>query len=331
MTGIPTILYRKLKIRDDEKMINKKYRIFRLLFLMILFCMLIPIAASVHTTVTTTTYYEDFNDESDNAVPSSTALEGSWYTYANNSWGTGGYAKVNRTVDASHPFYINASKTPPALGWANFSFATAYAYDSFSYYFKYENTYTSKWNHSAVNIFLRGNSADICNISIHGSNFTIAGQRNRLLVKNYSGTIKANWSIMANKQYLVTYTPNWDNNSLKVVVYNTSSSTNLGTIWVTLQSQTTLNKWYMNNADSKLVNIRIDNLVLVKTVTTTQSSASYQSENLVENVLPLVLAAAIFVVVIGMILAGANTIEAWLTLFITVLLAVIVLGVIIGL
>jgi hypothetical protein len=215
--------------------------------------------------VTTSSYYEDFNNEVDNTVPVSSSSEGAWYTFVNNSWGAGGYAKVNRTIDASHPFYMNASKTPPVTGWANFTLSTAYAVDSFVFYFEYLNDYTHKYNHSGTEFRISG-SSDVAFLRVYGSNATTAGFRNRLIILNATGVVKRNVSVKQDLQYLVTLTPNWDAHTLNITVYNVTGVGYLTKIDVTLGSETTLNKFYMKNYPaSQTVCMKVENLALTKT------------------------------------------------------------------
>lgn len=238
--------------------------------------------------VTTSSSYEDFNNEADNTVPVSSPSEGAWYTFANNSWGAGGYAKVNRTIDASHPFYMNASTTPPATGWANFTFSTAYAIDSFNFYFKYLNTFASKYNHSGMEFRIKGTS-DVAFIRVYGSNASVAGNKNRLLILNATSVVKRNVSVKAGLQYLVTYTPNWDAHTLNITVYNVTGASYLTKIDVTLGSETTLNKFYMQNYPaSQKVCIEVENLALTKTTGSSNTDVIVNVKTATGNAMNLV-------------------------------------------
>ena len=277
------------------------------------------IAPLVGATITSTTNYtDDFNSYSDNSAPS-----GSWYTFYTNFT----YAKVNRTIYASHPFYINASTTAPVKNIASFNF-TSYAYDYFSFYLTYLNTYTARHNQSGMRFTLKGNSANIAYIDVFGANASVAGKKNRLLILDSTSAIASNVSIKNGVEYTITYTPDWDGNTLNIEVYNTSSSTVLTTVDVSLNSQTTLTRFFMENYPaSQKVSIYLENFDLQKTY----DNPEYVTTNYLLGLIPLFVAIAIFVTVTGIIFTMGLTKESLMSVMIITILGIVIIQVVLGL
>lgn len=274
---------------------------------------------SLATLTTTTNYTDTFNTYSDNSAPSQ-----SWYTF----YTTFTYAKVNRTINASYPFYVNASTTAPTSGLASFNFS-AYAYDYFQYSFTYLNAYANKRNHSGMRFTLKGNSANIAYVDVYGDNASVPANKNRLLILNESGVVKRNVSIKKGILYTVTYTPDYDNNLLNITVYNTSSSTYLTKIDVTLKAQTTLNRFFMANyPNSQRTAIFLENFDLQKTYSTaTQQTTNYMTQ----TILPILISVAILGVIVAVAFTMGLSKESLITLMIITIIGIVVISIITGL
>lgn len=310
---------------------NRKEKLSKI-FLLFIGIMLITSLLTVVKTdayITTTYYYnEDFNDEANHGLPASSTLEGAWYTFAKAGWpGSKNYADVNHTDRfPSHPFYINTSQAAatPVLSYANFTFNTTYAYSYLSFYFRYHNLFSKQMNHSGLKFILKGGTTNITSIYVYGANCSTAALRNRLVVRNHTNNLALNVSVMQNVEYLVSFTPDYDANTMNISIYNVSSGLTLGAVDVTLFGQTTLSKFYMRNVPSNApVSMEVENLYMVQVVTTTTYS-TYPSieQTIVIVAVPVLLGAAIMM----MILTGNITPEYLVGILVVFLIYIVTLS-----
>jgi len=292
-----------------------------MIVLMLVSLVIVPLGSAM--TVTTTTYSDDFNSYSDNSAPSQ-----SWYTF----WTNFTYAKVNRTIYASHPFFINMSTSPSVKKAVYFNFTTPYAFDSFSFYFTYLNNSAIKHNHTEMDFVLKGTSA-LVTIKVKGNGSTVAGNRNRLLILNSTGAIKKNVTIVKSLEYLVVYTPDWSHTNLNISVVNVSSGLPIAQCDVGIYPQSKLYGFYMYNYPaSSRVCIFLENFELTKTVTTSAlDEVDATTHNLLLTVLPVLIAVAIMVFIVSMAFTGGITKESLMTLMIIAILGIILIQIILNL
>lgn len=281
-----------------------------------------PVQARIETT-----YYETFSTETTNTNPSSSASEGSWYAYAEDDFH---YANVNK----SDVFLINDSTSPPTTGYANFTFATLPAatssvdisrYTSFYFEFKYNNSMSAKAksNHSAIKIMLKGATYIVCNVHVYGLNETVTNLKNRIVITNYSGTVKANHTAKYGFTYSILYTPDYDTNTLTVTLTNVSSGATMNTTTMTLMGEDTIQKFYMQNYPaSRKVYIALDNFEITKSVPT------YTTFNNIEQLIVIVAAPCLLFVAIAMLAITGNiaTPEALVGLLVIILFAFITMA-----
>ena len=309
------------------KQILNKQRFSFLVLGMMLVSLLIavsPVQASV-----TTEYYELFSGEATNAVPVSNATEGAWYTFAKSGFA---YAAVN----GSDRFLINDSTSPPAAGYANFTFAslpTAQSafdvshYTSFYYTVSYRNDptpKTTKHNHSGAAFMLNGNSVTICTVYVYGTNATAAGDKNRIVITNYSGAKKVNATVKTGYEYGIAYSPDYNANTIAIRLYNESAGgTIMNTTTITLQGQTNLASLKIKNypASSKVF-IAVDDMDIVKNV------PNYTTFNSMEQMIVIVaVPALLFVAILAFVISGnITTPEAIVSLIVIFLLAMVTLA-----
>jgi hypothetical protein len=265
---------------------------------------------------TTTVYSDDFNSYADNAAPSQ-----SWYTF----WTNFTYAKVNRTIHASNPFYINMSSATTVRKAVYFNFTTPYAYDSFQFYFTYLNQSSIRRNHTEMDFILKGTST-LATIKVKGNwsgTNKLITNRNRLLILDSTGTIKKNVSIGKSTQYLVTYTPDWDTTNLNVSVVNVSTGLPIAQCDVGISGQSELYSFQMYNYPaSARVCIYLENFYLIKTVPTYTLYPAVE-QMIVIVAVPVILA-AFFIV---FLLTGNITQETLIAFVIMFILYVVTLSI----
>jgi len=278
-----------------KKIVNKQS--FSLLVLgMMLISLLIamsPVEASV-----TTNYHENFNNEADNANPSSTAAEGAWYTYSESNWNFSG---VNHTINATYPFYINSTSKLMKHAYANFDFNTYYAYDSFSFDFAFFNTSAQHYNHSGLKFSLNG-TTQMAYGKIIGNVTTSPRNSSRLLLYNNTGVLKANYTIGKGRLYRVVFTPNYSTHIMNITVYNISSSAYLCRVDVAMgSSNTKMHGFYLSNYGLLVngrANVQVEDLLLVKTAPNYTAYSSIEQQ-IVIVALPVLLVIALLLLALS--------------------------------
>jgi hypothetical protein len=286
----------------------------------------VPVEATI-----TTTYYETFTTDTVNANPTSSAAEGAWYTYSECNFS---YSNVN----ASHHFLINDSKSTKAKCYANFTFATLPSatsawdvsrYTYFYYQFRYNNTLSAKAksNHSGVEFKLNGATYTVCTMYVYGLNESVAANKDRIVVTNYSGAVKINHTSKYGFTYGIVYQPDYDANTLTVILMNESSGATLNTTTMTLMGEDTIQSLHIQNYPaSRTVYIWVDNMAITKSVPTYTSLPSMEI-TIAIFAIPVLL----FVAIMALAVSGTiTTPEAIVSLLIIILLAFVTLSILLS-
>jgi len=301
-----------------QKIVNKKS--FSLLVLGMMLATLLLAMTPAQATITTT-YYEVFDSETANTNP-----DGTWYTYAES-----GFAYSN--VNGSQVFLLNDSTSPPAAGYANFSFASLPAthsnieyihYSYFYFNFKYNVSANplDRSNHSGIKFIMAGAST-ICSVYVYGTNASVEANRDRIVITDYAGVEVVNTTSLYQYEYGVAYDPDYDANTITIRLINESAGgTTMNTTTISLNSEDNMMKFYMTNTPaSQPVYICIDDLTLVKEV---PNYTNYNSvtQLIVITAVPLIL----FVFLIFMVLTENITKEFLVSYVVIFFLAMITLA-----
>ena len=303
---------------------GKSKQVFSLLMLGMLISMLMIAVAPVQAMITTT-YSETFTTDTVNANPSSSTAEGAWYTYGEYGW-------VYANVNASHHFLINDSKSTAAACYSNFTFASLPSahsamdvshWTSFYFEFRYNNSMkaSAKSNMSGVEFKMKGSTYTICTVHVYGLNETVAANKNRIVITNYSGAVKANHTTKYGFTYSLSYDPDYSANTITVILANESNGgTVMNTTTMTMMGESNMHELQIQNYPaSRTVYIWIDNMYITKAI------PDYtQYSNIVQEILIVAIPAIIFVYIMFLAISGnITTPEALVSLLVIFFLAMI--------
>ncbi len=276
-------------------------------------------------TTTTVTYTESYTTDSNNTDPSET-----WYTYSDSGLNYSNASHLDGYGSDDHGFRMNTTEGFDTTGGALYDFTTETTYDTFSLKFKIDD---ASHNYTLVTVGTwavigawEGNGAiaywQITDTKVNFS--VVSAMDGNLTTEVWTHAIENDtW-------YTLDTTFNYNTNIIGCTLSNdTTSSISTGQQASSYNFPNITQSFWaipaVHGEDSCY--IWFDDFILTDS-TTTYTDSEITTNNLLDNVIPVLVAVALLLIIVGMIFTMDLTNEALMSIIVLVIIAVIILTVV---